>query len=114
VLFRSGMRVRLDLQPAVDAPPAVREAFARIVREATSNAARHGRAREVEVSLSAEDGLRLAISDDGDGFDPAAPPRRAGGGFGLTSMRERTETLGGEFSVTSSPGKGTRVEVVVP
>jgi signal transduction histidine kinase len=111
---RCGIRVELDLAPGVDAPPAVREALARIVREATSNAVRHGEASGVTVRLARGDELRLTISDDGAGFDPARPRRRAGGGFGLISMRERTEALGGRFSVQSRPGAGTRVEVVLP
>jgi signal transduction histidine kinase len=84
------------------------------VREATSNAVRHGEASGVTVRLARGDELRLTISDDGAGFDPARPRRRAGGGFGLISMRERTEALGGRFSVQSRPGAGTRVEVVLP
>lgn len=114
IASRCGIRVRLELEPGVEAPPAIREALARIVREATSNAVRHGDAREVTVRLARENGLHLSISDDGAGFEPTSPPPRAGGGFGLISMRERTEALGGRFSVDSRPGAGTRVDVVLP
>ena len=48
------------------------------------------------------------------GFDPGSPPRRRGGGFGLISMRERAEALDGALAVSSTAGRGTTVEVVVP
>jgi len=56
--------------------------------------------------------MRLAIEDDGAGFDPKAPV--PAGHFGLIGIRERVEKLGGEFQLRSEPGKGTKVEVVVP
>jgi signal transduction histidine kinase len=59
-----------------------------------------------------EDDLIFSISDTGAGFDVEAG--LANGGVGLASMRERAETLGGQFEVTSCPGNGTRVEVRIP
>jgi signal transduction histidine kinase len=58
-------------------------------------------------------GLRLAISDDGRGFEngSGSVPRN---GFGLTSMQERVENLGGELRLHSRPGEGTQVEVTLP
>jgi signal transduction histidine kinase len=91
--------------------PDLREDLARIVREAVSNAARHGEASNVTVALSNTDVIRVSVSDDGKGFDPNAPRRR---GFGLTSMRERAEARGARVEVRSRPGAGTCVEVVVP
>jgi signal transduction histidine kinase len=108
---RCGIRVELGLEPDIDVPPAMREALARIVREATSNAARHGGAQRVTVGLTREDGLRLTVSDDGAGFDPESKYRA---GFGLISMRERAEALGGRLNLRSRPGAGTTVEVIVP
>ena len=64
----------------------------------------------MSVALCGEP-VRLEVQDDGRGFDPAAS--RAGG-FGLTSMRERAEGLGADFSVGSRPGEGTVVCVVWP
>lgn len=82
----------------------------RIAREAVANACRHGAAQHVEVRLD-DDGpmRRLVVSDDGTGFDVSA--RHAG--FGLRSMAERAEGLGGTFVVRSSP-EGTTVEVTLP
>jgi signal transduction histidine kinase len=53
----------------------------------------------------------VSVIDDGKGFDPDAPRRR---GFGLTSMRERAEMRGATVTVESEPGRGTKVEVILP
>ncbi|MFL5896120.1 MAG: sensor histidine kinase [Thermoleophilaceae bacterium] len=111
VAGRTGAHVRFDLAAGIRVEPELREDLARIVREAVSNAARHGDARTVTVALSNTDAIRLRITDDGRGFDPAAPRRR---GFGLTSMRERAEGRGGSVEVRSQPGHGTEVEVIIP
>lgn len=121
VAHRLGARVHVDADPGLEVGTLVREALLRIVREAVTNAVRHGRAPQVTVRLSITAGLppthvrssaRLEVADDGEGFAPAAVGE--GQGFGLTSMRERAESLEGTFRVVSSPGAGTRVEVVVP
>jgi signal transduction histidine kinase len=114
VAGRTGMRVRLDLEPGLEATPAGREALIRITREAVANAARHGQASTITVRLVASRaGLRLRVTDNGEGFDvsAAAQDRR---GFGLISMRERAESLGGTFRIESTPGSGSRVEVLLP
>jgi signal transduction histidine kinase len=111
VAGRTGAHIRFDLAPGIHVAPDVREDLARIVREAVSNAARHGEASNVTVSLSNTDGIRVSVIDDGKGFDPDAPRRR---GFGLTSMRERAEMRGATVLVESRPGEGTKVEVVLP
>jgi signal transduction histidine kinase len=111
VAQRAGARVKLDLAADVELSPARREALIRIAREAVTNAARHGRARTIDVQLAAAP-LRLRVVDDGGGFDPASV---AGGpGFGLTSMRERAESLGGVFRAESAPGRGSVIEVTLP
>jgi signal transduction histidine kinase len=111
VAGRTGTKIRLDLEPGIQVAPDVCEDLARIVREAVSNAARHGNANTVTVALWNSGDIRVRITDDGSGFDPAAPRRR---GFGLTSMRERAAARGGSVEVTSVPGQGTSVEVVIP
>jgi signal transduction histidine kinase len=111
VAGRVGVRLRLELDEGIDVPASTREALVRIVREAVSNTARHGQASTVTVQLSGGPGVTVRVGDDGIGFDPAERDRD---GFGLTSMRERARALGGELSVTSAPGDGTRIEVVIP
>jgi signal transduction histidine kinase len=84
----------------------------RIAQEALANALKHAAPERVEVRLELPDRrLRLAVADDGAGFDPGA--RRTGKRLGLFSMRERAEALGGELVVTSQPGAGTTVTLEV-
>jgi signal transduction histidine kinase len=81
----------------------------RVTQEALANIARHSSATQVEVELAWEgDQVTLSLADDGHGFNPATTN---GKGVGLRSMRERVEALGGQLSVTSQPGAGTRVTV---
>lgn len=110
VADRYGARVVVELDDAVDADEAQRHALVRITREAVSNAIRHGRADSVRIRLARDSGTRrLVVGDDGRGFDDETA---AGGtGYGLTSMRERATALPGRFTLTSSPGGGTTVEV---
>jgi signal transduction histidine kinase len=111
VASRVGARVEMDLDETVLIPPAWQNALPRILREATFNAVRHGKARTITITLRDADGIWLRIADDGQGFDVSHPSRN---GFGLTTMRERTEALGGEFKLSSEPGVGTTVEVLLP
>jgi len=111
VAARFDVEVRLDVADSGEADPETREALVRIVREALTNAARHGAAGAVEVELRRADALRLRIVDDGVGFERDA---RRGRGFGLTSMRERAEAAGGTLQIASRPGEGTQIEVVLP
>jgi two-component system, NarL family, sensor histidine kinase LiaS len=64
----------------------------------------------VTVHLRDADGIWLRVIDDGRGFDPPNP----GTSFGLKGMKERTESLGGQFRLTSERGRGTSVEILLP
>jgi len=79
-----------------------------IVREAVSNAIRHGMAKSVDIRLD-RDGPALVVTvmDDGGGFDTTQARR----GMGLDNMRERASRLGGGFSIESTPGEGTTLRV---
>ena len=93
---------------------AVEVQLLRIIQEALSNVRKHARAHRAEVRFSVSGTLvQIAIVDDGQGFDPVALAARQGDGFGLQSMRERAEALGGRLEVISRPGQGTWVEVHV-
>jgi len=86
-----------------------------IVREALQNALRHAAPDHVSVALSSDRrGLRVEIEDDGRGFDPSVINSSNGRHYGLVGMRERAEKLGGQLSLTSSPGNGTHVLLRVP
>lgn len=88
-------------------------ALYRIAQEALTNVARHARASEVDVSLQETPaGMRLAVQDDGCGFDAARLDDE--GCLGLCGIRERSRLLGGRCTVSSEPGRGTEVAVDLP
>ena len=111
VVHRFGAKVELDLARGVHVSEETSAELCRIVREAVTNACRHGGCANVRVELSTDAGLRVLVSDDGSGFDHEARP---GGGFGLTSMKERAQRIGARFTVRSRPDQGAQVEVVLP
>jgi signal transduction histidine kinase len=79
--------------------------------EAMQNAAKHARnASAVVVELSDDGALRFEVRDDGEGFEPSA----VGGGVGFTSMGDRVAAVGGEVTIESRPGHGTRVKAMIP
>jgi signal transduction histidine kinase len=80
-----------------------------------TNVLKHAGASRIWVKLHAEArNLYLRIADDGRGFEQADVFQSRGGHFGLIGMRERAERLGGELHLSSHPGEGTEVEVMVP
>jgi signal transduction histidine kinase len=107
---RTGAHV--DFAVEADIPIEQHETLVRIVREAVTNATRHGQASRISVTFADGDHPVLQVRDNGSGFDPLAISRN--GGFGLVSMRERAEALGATLAVSSAPGKGTIVEVAWP
>jgi signal transduction histidine kinase len=107
---RLSVPVLIDLADGIEVSGKETEQLLRIVREAITNAAVHGKPSFITVSLRNEQGIRLVVSDDGCGFDPA---RTEGTGFGLVSMRERAVSIGGDFALHSAPARGTRIEVTL-
>jgi signal transduction histidine kinase len=109
---RLGIRISADIGE-VQVEPAVELAVLRVAQEALGNAARHGAAKVIELSVAAVEGhVVMAISDQGRGFDPAQVGERHG--MGLELMRERVTELGGTFDVASAPARGTTVRVRIP
>ena len=91
----------------------VEENLLRTCQEALTNVLRHSDASLVTISLTfGPNDLVLNIKDDGAGFDPDAVP--PGTGFGLTSMRQRSVRLRGEFQLTSRIGEGTEIQLRTP
>jgi signal transduction histidine kinase len=87
----------------------------RIVQEALSNAARHGKVDHHTLLLASDDcNILLEVQDEGVGFDLRKLAQQPGLHFGLEGMRERVRLLNGNISIQSAPGQGTRVQVVVP
>ena len=97
-----------------DLPGDAALALFRIVQEGLRNAATHGSARRVTLSIAGQDGaIDLTVADDGKGFDREEVGRR-GAGLGLVSMAERARLVNGEFFVVSAPGRGTTIRVRIP
>jgi two-component system sensor histidine kinase UhpB len=86
----------------------------RVVQEALSNTAQHSGATYVDFELRVfpSHGVELRVRDNGKGFDVVS--QGDGGGIGLSGMAERARLVGGELTVTSSPGAGTRVRLYIP
>lgn len=94
--------------------PVIENNLLRVGQEAITNAARHARAKKLDVTLDfGEKQFRLTVCDDGAGFDPAKPPPTSGG-FGLVGMKERAAELKGELTVRSKPDQGTEITLTVP
>lgn len=110
-----GLTVTVEGDAAVPDRPS-RFLIYNLVRELLFNVAKHAETGRARVVLSEADGhVVVQVEDDGAGFD--AGPFVAGGdngGFGLASVRERLEAVGGRLGVVSVPGEGTRVTLTVP
>jgi signal transduction histidine kinase len=101
-------------QGAERARPEVELALFRIAQEALNNVAKHAHARSVVISFGgARSEWRMSVVDDGVGLHPdeASQPRT---GFGLVTMRERAQAIGGRFNAEGLPQGGTRITVEVP
>lgn len=112
----TGIECRLQLGEGVDS--ARLSSFAeiqllRIVQEALSNVRQHARASTATVTARClgEGVFQVVIEDDGRGFDPGRVPRHGWPRFGLQTMRERAEAVGGTFRILSRPGGGTAVQI---
>ncbi len=98
-------------------PPVVELHLFRIVQEAINNIEKHARAKSVTVHLRYQEGSAiLNIQDDGQGFDPKTlkAGKKMRHGLGLTNMRERALSLGGNYEIKSAPQQGTTITVRVP
>jgi two-component system nitrate/nitrite sensor histidine kinase NarX len=88
-----------------------------IVQEALANVCKHANARQARLVLERMDGgYEIVVEDDGVGMvdDPAAGERGEAGHYGIAIMRERARRLGGELTLQSTPGAGTRVRLYFP
>ena len=116
---RAGRQVEIAFRQSGAAVTGSRDAeeqLARICHEAVSNAIRHGHASGVDVNLLYEPGaILLRIADNGCGFDPTGEvDPEVAGHYGLVSMKERAEQVGGRLTVSSRTDAGTIVEARVP
>ena len=114
---RTGIEIRLEMSLGYEQCNCRRDAEAttalyRIAQESLTNAARHAEASQIQISLQCDDGrLILKVADNGKGLDASGGRRNA---LGVVGMRERIYRLGGEFSLLSTPEKGTTVMAIIP
>ena len=97
-------------------PSDVQTALFRICQESLSNVKQHAGATEVSVTLTfLPEYVGLEVNDNGKGFDPQEQSASSmHGGFGFKSMTQRAQSLGGDITVKSQKGNGTRVEAKIP
>jgi signal transduction histidine kinase len=92
----------------------VETALFRVVQEAISNARKHAQCSSLTVSLElTEHYLSVCITDDGTGFSPE-PIDEPVEHYGITTMRERVQQIGGTLAIDSSPGNGTDISIALP
>ncbi len=105
------LEVELELDPAIWLAPDEQIEVFRIVQEGLGNVRKHANARRADVRIEERpDGERVVtITDDGEGFDGQS----TGAGQGLKNIRSRAESIDGGFTLTSRPGMGTALEVVL-
>jgi signal transduction histidine kinase len=112
----TGIDVRVSLDMPDDEvaalPQGQQVVLLRAAQESLANVRKHAGATSVLISLTmSAEGVGIEVRDDGTGFEPTAA---AGSGFGLAAMRGRVEESGGSVQVESAPGRGTRVQVLIP
>ena len=118
VYEQHGLAVRVAAREDV---PKLREELNALLHEAARellfNVVKHAEVGEATVELHHDaEGLTLAVEDPGQGFEDAsgAEAENPGGSLGLFRLRERVGYLGGELSIRSEPGEGTRIEIRLP
>jgi signal transduction histidine kinase len=115
---RGGFAVHFGADfPDTRLAPEIETACFRIAQEALTNIARHAQAKRVAIELRhVGDALRMAVQDDGRGFDVAEARERAkaGGSAGMLGMQERAALIGGQLEIESAPKQGTTVRVRFP
>jgi signal transduction histidine kinase len=110
---RDGLKAELKVEGEERGSAQMREALFRTAQEALNNVLRHSGGKTAEVSLRfGGTDASLSVKDDGIGFDAGAA--RGARSFGLHTMKERVEALGGSLGIESAPGKGTVVRAAVP
>ncbi len=115
--FQANSLISVDLKQQIDGSAQLTDeqtvSLLMIAREGLTNVLKHAQARHVELGLSAvEAGIKMWIKDDGIGFEPAAP--RSSERQGLKNMSERATAMGWDLDIHSTPGQGTRIELVLP
>ena len=112
---QSGVQTDLTIEGDLRLRPSAELQLVRILQEALANVRKHSHAAKARVDVQRRNRKLVAtIVDDGVGFDPTSRTRTEFPRFGLSTMRERAESIGGELTIDSAPGKGTTVRLELP
>ncbi|MCE5231607.1 response regulator [bacterium] len=113
---RQRLAVELDVHVAVQPPEDMTIILFQTVRELLFNVVKHSGVNKARVRVARRaDNLEIVVADEGVGFDPATDTDAGeSGSYGLFSVRERLQHLGGSLEVHSAPGKGTRIVIAAP
>lgn len=102
---RARIPVELHIDGDEELPAAVKTALFHVAQEALNNVVKHARATQASIALQCQpEGVKLAVCDDGVGFDPASVPAEH---LGLSIMHERVQEIDGQLVIDSKPGEGT-------
>jgi two-component system, NarL family, nitrate/nitrite sensor histidine kinase NarX len=114
--FEQSTEIKIDItafELSIEFPANVQAQLIRIVQEALSNVRKHANAQKVAIYGHQEgDSVLIEVRDDGRGFAPESVNRNSH--YGLVGMRERAESIGADFQITSQPGSGTVVSLRMP
>jgi CheY-like chemotaxis protein len=116
-----GERHQLDVQVDIAPDAELEDQEMRVVvfeaaRELLFNVVKHAHVPQARLTAerTADDQIRLTVSDDGYGFEPEKLDFGAAEGFGLFNIRQRLELMGGRLEVESAPGEGARITILAP
>ena len=112
---QSGIGTELHIDESLRLPASAELQIVRIIQESLTNVRKHARAGIARVDIHAQNGqLVISIEDDGQGFRPDTIARGEFPRFGITTMKERAVSIGGNLEIESTPGSGTMVRFTMP
>jgi len=115
--MREQTKIKIDFSENMDGKELNNDAaivLYRVTQEALNNILKYAQAKKVKVRLYSQgNNITLTISDDGKGFEVEERLQKTKG-WGIVGMRERVESLGGSFTITSVPQKGTEISAEMP
>jgi len=112
---QTGIATQLTVDGDLTLPPGFELQLVRIIQESLTNVRKHSKATAASVDVRRRDGkLLLTVTDNGAGFSQSTLSRSVFPRFGLSTMRERAESIGAAFTIESTPGSGTSVNVAIP
>ncbi|MFZ4399633.1 MAG: PAS domain S-box protein [Bacteroidales bacterium] len=110
---RNGMEVMLDLDSSILLPPDLSLIIFRVMQESLTNVSRHSKATKVIIKLNSSSGwIHLSVADNGIGIIESEIKSKKS--FGLISMKERAQSVGGNFNISTAEEGGTFIKLVLP